>query len=160
MGLLDVFNGNHFVAPISERLSATHNWNRVLVRSIAGGLLSAWPSQFVILALLGGFGFANALGSTLGIPSYVSIGLVVPILAFTTYAGLRILHSIEQYDRMSRRIWWDEEKIWPNIHLPSHPRGSLWNSRCHRCIHFPHWLVGDNHYCLLTGRGSLHRHER
>jgi MFS family permease len=72
-----------------------------LVGTIVGGLLSAWPSQFVILALLGGFSFAIALGSTLGIPSYVSIGLVVPILAFTTYAGLRILRSIDQYDRVA-----------------------------------------------------------
>ena len=72
-----------------------------LIGTIVGGVLSAWPSQFVILAVLGGFGFANALGSTLGLPSYVSIGLVVPILAFTTYAGLRILHSIDQYDRVA-----------------------------------------------------------
>jgi MFS family permease len=72
-----------------------------LIGTIVGGLLSAWPSQFVILALLGGYGFANALGSTVGIPSYVSIGLVVPILAFTTYAGLRILHSIDQYERVA-----------------------------------------------------------
>jgi hypothetical protein len=72
-----------------------------LIGTIVGGLLSAWPSQFVILALLGGFGFANALGSTLGIPIYVSIGLVVLIIAFTTYAGLRILHSIEQYPRVA-----------------------------------------------------------
>jgi hypothetical protein len=31
----------------------------------------------------------------------VSIGVVVPILAFTTYAGLRILHSIDQYARVA-----------------------------------------------------------
>ena len=68
---------------------------------IIGGLLSAWPSQFVILALLGGFGLAIALGSTLGIPSYVSIGLVVPILAFTTYASLRILYSIDADPRVA-----------------------------------------------------------
>jgi len=72
-----------------------------LIGIIVGGLLSAWPSQFVILALLGGFGFAISLGLTLGIPSYVSICLVVPILAFTTYAGLRIIRSIEQYARVA-----------------------------------------------------------
>jgi hypothetical protein len=55
----------------------------------------------VILVLLGGFGFAIAIGSTLGIPSYVSIGLVIPILAFTTYAGLRIIRSIDQYPRVA-----------------------------------------------------------
>ena len=75
-----------------------------LMGIIAGGVLSAWPSQFVILALLGGFGFANAFGSTLGIPSYVSVGLVIPILAFTTYAALRILHSIEQYPRVAPHL--------------------------------------------------------
>jgi len=72
-----------------------------LIGIIVGGLLSAWPSQFVILALLGGFGFAIPLGLTLGIPSYVSICLVVPILAFTTYAGLRIISSIERYARVA-----------------------------------------------------------
>lgn len=72
-----------------------------LTGTIIGGLLSAWPSQFVILALLGGFSFAIPHGSSIGLPSYVSTGLVVPILAFTTYAGLRILHSIDQYDRVA-----------------------------------------------------------
>jgi hypothetical protein len=75
-----------------------------LIGAIVGGLLSAWPSQFIILALLGGFGFAIALGARLGLPSYVSIGLVVPILAFTTYAGLRILHSIDQYERVAPHL--------------------------------------------------------
>jgi hypothetical protein len=75
-----------------------------LIGAIVGGLLSAWPSQFIILALLGGFGFAIALGATLGLPSYLSIGLVVPILAFTTYAGLRILHSIDQYARVAPHL--------------------------------------------------------
>jgi len=72
-----------------------------LIGVIVGGLLRAWPSEFVILALLGGFGFAIALGSTVGIPSYISIGLVVPILAFTTYAGLRVIYSIEEDPRVA-----------------------------------------------------------
>ena len=84
-----------------------------LVGTIVGGLLSAWPSQFVILALLGGFSFAIALGSTLGIPSYVSIGLVVPILAFTTYAGLRVLHSIDQYPRLAPHLLAMRKKYGP-----------------------------------------------
>jgi MFS family permease len=75
-----------------------------LIGAIVGGLLSAWPSQFIILALLGGFGFAIALGTKLGLPSYLSIGLVVPILAFTTYAGLRILHSIDEYERVASHL--------------------------------------------------------
>jgi hypothetical protein len=61
---------------------------------IVGGLLSAWPSQFVLLALLGGYGLAIAQGSTIGLPSYLSAALVVPILAFVTYASLRVLRSI------------------------------------------------------------------
>ena len=72
-----------------------------LVGIIVGDLLSAWPSQFVILALLGGFAFANALGSTLGIPIIVTIGLVILIIAFTTYAGLIIIRSIEEYPRVA-----------------------------------------------------------
>ena len=75
-----------------------------LIGTIVGGLLSAWPSQFIILALLGGFGVAIALGTKLGLPSYLSVGLVVPILAFTTYAGLRILHSIDQYERVAPHL--------------------------------------------------------
>ena len=66
---------------------------------IAGGLLSAWPSQFVLLSLFGGFGLAIAHGSTIGLPSYVSVALVVPILAFATYASLSVLRSVEQYSR-------------------------------------------------------------
>jgi hypothetical protein len=66
---------------------------------IVGGLLSAWPSQFVLLSLLGGFGLAIVHGSTIGLPSYVSVGLVVPILAFASYGSLRFLRSVEQYSR-------------------------------------------------------------
>jgi hypothetical protein len=64
---------------------------------IVGGLVSAWPSQFVLLSLLGGFGLAIVHGSTIGLPSFVSVGLVVPILAFASYASLRVLHSLGQY---------------------------------------------------------------
>ncbi|HYW00980.1 MAG TPA: hypothetical protein VE862_05885, partial [Candidatus Acidoferrum sp.] len=39
-----------------------------LIGTIVGGLLSAWPSQFIILALFGGFGFAIVLGTKLGLP--------------------------------------------------------------------------------------------
>lgn len=70
-----------------------------LIGVIVGGLLRAWPSQFVLLSLLGGFGLAIAQGSTIGLPTYVSVALVVPILAFTTYASLRVLGSVEQYPR-------------------------------------------------------------
>src|SRR5208337_5492541 len=92
-----------------------------LTGTIIGGLLRAWPSQFVILALLGGFGFAIPHGSSLGLPSYVSIGLVVPILAFTTYAGLRILHSIDQYDRVSPYLVGMRKKYGPiSTYLVTH----------------------------------------
>jgi len=70
-----------------------------MIGVIVGGLLSAWPSQFVLLSLLGGFGLAIAHGSTIGLPTYVSAALVVPILAFATYASLRVLRSVEQYSR-------------------------------------------------------------
>ena len=66
---------------------------------VVGGLLSAWPSQFVLLSLLGGYGLAIVHGSTIGLPSYVSVALVVPILAFVTYASLNVLRSVEQYSR-------------------------------------------------------------
>jgi predicted secreted protein len=70
-----------------------------LIGVIVGGLLRAWPSQFVLLSLLGGFGLAIAHGATIGLPAYVSVALVVPILAFTTYASLSILRAVEQYSR-------------------------------------------------------------
>jgi hypothetical protein len=70
-----------------------------LIGVIVGGLIRAWPSQFVLLSLLGGFGLAIAQGSTIGLPTYVSVALVVPILAFATYASLRVLRSVEQYSR-------------------------------------------------------------
>ena len=41
-----------------------------LIGVIVGGLLRAWPSQFVLLYLLGGFGLAIANGSTIGLPGY------------------------------------------------------------------------------------------
>jgi len=92
-----------------------------LIGTIVGGLLSAWPSQFVILALFGGFGFAIVLGTKLGLPSYLSIGLVVPILAFTTYAGLRILHSIDQYARVAPHLARIRKQYSPiSIYLVTH----------------------------------------
>ena len=80
---------------------------------IVGGLLSAWPSQFVILALLGGYGLAIAQGSTIGLPSYLSAALVVPILAFATYASLRVLRSIEQYSRTAPHLARLKSKYYP-----------------------------------------------
>ena len=71
---------------------------------IVGGLLSAWPSQFVLLALLGGYGLAIAQGSIIGLPSYLSVALVVPILTFATYASLRVLRLVEQYSRTARHL--------------------------------------------------------
>ena len=70
-----------------------------LIGVIFGGLLRAWPSQFVLLSLLGGFGLAIVHGATIGLPAYVSVALVVPILAFATYATLSVLRSVEQYSR-------------------------------------------------------------
>jgi len=75
-----------------------------LIGVVVGGLLRAWPSQFVLLSLLGGFGLAIANGSAIGLPSYVSVALVVPILAFATYASLRVLRSVEQYSRVAPHL--------------------------------------------------------
>jgi len=75
-----------------------------LIGIVVGGVLKAWPSQFILLSLLAGFGLAIANGSTIGLPSYVSVALVVPILAFATYASLRVLRSIEQYPRAASHL--------------------------------------------------------
>ena len=42
---------------------------------------------------------AIAHGATIGLPGYASVSLVVPILAFATYASLRVLRSFEHYSR-------------------------------------------------------------
>jgi hypothetical protein len=80
---------------------------------IVGGLLSTWPSQFVLLALLGGYGLAIAQGSIIGLPSYLSAALVVPILAFATYASLGVLRSIDQYPRTARHLTRLKSKYYP-----------------------------------------------
>ena len=84
-----------------------------LIGVIVGGLLRAWPSQFVLLSLLGGFGLAIANGSTIGLPGYVSVVLVVPILAFATYASLRVLRSVEQYSRAAPHLMRLKRKYLP-----------------------------------------------
>ena len=80
---------------------------------VVGGLLRAWPSQFVLLSLLGGFGLAIANGSTIGLPGYVSVALVIPILAFATYASLRVLRSVEQYPRAAPHLFRLKRKYLP-----------------------------------------------
>ena len=75
-----------------------------LIGVIVGGLLKAWPSQFVLLSLLGGYGLAIVNGSAIGLPSYVSVALVVPILTFATYASLRVLRSVEHYPRAAPHL--------------------------------------------------------
>ena len=80
---------------------------------IVGGLLKAWPSQFVLLSLLGGFGLAIASGATVGLPGYVSVALVVPLLAFATYASLRVLRSVEQYPRAAPHLMRLKRKYFP-----------------------------------------------
>jgi len=84
-----------------------------VVGVIVGGLLSAWPSQFVLLSLVGGYGLAIARGSTVGLPSYVSATLVVPILAFATYASLMVLRSVEQYSRAAPHLTRLKRKYFP-----------------------------------------------
>ena len=66
---------------------------------IVGGVLRARTSQFVILTLLGGFALAIAYGSSIGLPTFLSSLLVVPVDAFTTYAAVRIIRAIERYPR-------------------------------------------------------------
>jgi hypothetical protein len=84
-----------------------------LIGVIVGGLLKAWPSQFVLLSLVGGFSLAIANGSTIGLPGYVSVALVVPILAFATYASLRVLRSVEQYPRAAPHLMRLKKKYLP-----------------------------------------------
>jgi hypothetical protein len=84
-----------------------------LIGVIVGGLLKAWPSQFVLLSLLGGYGLAIVHGSSIGLPGYVSVALVAPILAFATYASLRVLRSVEQYPRTAVHLMRLKRKYLP-----------------------------------------------
>jgi len=84
-----------------------------LIGVIVGGLLKAWPSQFVLLSLLGGYGLAIVNGSAIGLPSYVSVALVVPILTFATYASLRVLRSVEHYPRAAPHLMRLKRKYLP-----------------------------------------------
>jgi hypothetical protein len=65
-----------------------------------GGILRAKISQFVILSLLGGFAFAIPYGTRIGLPSFLSILLVIPIHAFTAYAAIRIIRAFEHYPKI------------------------------------------------------------
>jgi hypothetical protein len=71
---------------------------------IVGGVLRATPSQFVIVALVGGFPFARLYGLSIGLPVLVSNLLVVPVLLFASYAAVRVLRSIENYPRAARHL--------------------------------------------------------
>jgi len=84
-----------------------------LIGVIVGGLLKAWPSQFVLLSLLGGYGLAIVNGSAIGLPSYVSVALVVPILTFATYASLSVLRSVEHYPRAAPHLMRLKRKYLP-----------------------------------------------
>ncbi len=64
-----------------------------------GGVLRTRISHFVIISLLGGFALSIPYGSRIGLPSFLSILLVVPIHIFTAYVALRILLAIEHYPR-------------------------------------------------------------
>jgi hypothetical protein len=71
---------------------------------IVGGVLRATVSQFVIVALVGGFPLARLYGLSIGLPVVVSNLLVVPVLLFASYASVRILWAIENYPRAAQYL--------------------------------------------------------
>jgi len=64
---------------------------------IAGGILSATVSQFVIISLVGGASFAVPYGLHIGLPVIVSTLLVIPVVLFASYAVARVLSSIDRH---------------------------------------------------------------
>ena len=78
-----------------------------------GGILRAKISQFVILSLLGGFAFAIPYGTRIGLPSFLSILLVIPIHAFTAYAAIRIIRAFEHYPKIEPYLTKFKDKYRP-----------------------------------------------
>ncbi len=67
---------------------------------VFGGLLQARISRFVVLSLLGGFPLATVYGSSQGLLSTFSIGLVIMIDSFVSYSLLKVLRVLDEYPRL------------------------------------------------------------
>jgi hypothetical protein len=67
---------------------------------VFGGILQVRVSQFTILSLVGGFPLAIVYGQSQGIPTAVSMVLVMGIDGFVSYALLKLMRLFEEYPRI------------------------------------------------------------
>lgn len=65
-----------------------------------GGLLQARVSRFVVLSLLGGFPLAIVYGQSQGMPTILSVGSVIALDGFVSYAVLRLMRVLDDYPRI------------------------------------------------------------
>jgi ElaB/YqjD/DUF883 family membrane-anchored ribosome-binding protein len=76
----------------------------LLAGLLIGAILSARISQFILMALIGGFPLAIVYGNSLGVPAEASCASVVLLHCFMLYAALRILPSLRAYPRLAPHI--------------------------------------------------------
>ena len=83
-----------------------------LLGLIAGGLLKGEISRYLILCMTG-FVLPLPFGLKMGIPSYVTIAIVVPLQIFIVYAAVTWLQSIRDYPRAEPYMKKMEKKFEP-----------------------------------------------
>jgi hypothetical protein len=67
---------------------------------IFGGFLQARVSIFTVLSLVGGFPLAIVYGHSQGLPTVISIGLVVMIDSLVAYSLLILMKVLDEYPRL------------------------------------------------------------
>ncbi len=81
---------------------------------IADGVLRAAASRFVIVALIGGPPLAMPYGSYVGLPTFLSSLLVVPIISFVAYASMRVIRAVEKHPRSEAYLIKFKDKYRPS----------------------------------------------
>ncbi len=71
-----------------------------VVGIVFGGFLQARVSRFAILSLLGGFPLAIVYGLSQGVPTELSVGLVIALDSFVSYSLLAIMRVLGEYPRI------------------------------------------------------------
>jgi hypothetical protein len=100
LSLSDTFSGE---IEAVRGLLASHPFLSVsfafVIGLVFGGLLQARVSRFTLLSLLGGFPLAIVYGQSQGLPTLLSIGIVIMIDSFVSYSLLKLLRILDEYPR-------------------------------------------------------------
>jgi hypothetical protein len=80
-----------------------------IIGVIFGGILQARASQFTILSLLGGFPLAIVYGHSQGMPTLMSMFLVIAIDGFVSYALLKFMRILDESPRI--QLYLDKIKV-------------------------------------------------